>query len=31
MSDEAVVELLQDLDEGYPQIVEKWIEGRATE
>lgn len=31
MSEEAVIELLEDLEEGYPQIVEKWIEGRATD
>jgi hypothetical protein len=31
MSDKAVVELLDDIEEGYPDIFQKWIEGRATE
>jgi hypothetical protein len=31
MSDEAVIELLGDMEEGYPDIVQKWIDGRATE
>ena len=30
MSDKAVFEILNDLEEGYPEVVERWIECRAT-